>query len=424
MRFSKESFQLACTAALASALSFTATPATGQGVNLIQTEVDTAVEQSLWKWGPLRLTPQIRFGSGYDSNSLSSPAVPIDDFAATIAPGLRVVTPMSNRAVLEFYPELDFVYYHRVEALRDIFNVTRLGGVVGGRKLLFRIQDEFRNGKTRPTSEVDIPAERRSNVLRASLEVALGTKHLLTTTYRNSRDQYEDLVVDPLRSTELLNRTEHTYGLRLSRYLTAKTTAVVEGSFQTLDFDEEAALRDGHAYMGSAGFIFNPKSNVRGQALLGYKQMLPESPELPEYRGAIGSVDVQMRLGERLDVTTLYSLNTLPSVVRDNWVFVEHRFGGAVDVYLTRSFYVRPGATFGRNNYPRPTTLINDDGQVVEEPIEDRFDIYSLGFNYRMGELWTAKLEGNYLDRESNFRPFTKDRFYLTFGISTSITKP
>ena len=139
MRFSKESFQMACTAALASALSFTATPATGQGVNLIQTEVDTAVEQSLWKWGPLRLTPQIRFGAGYDSNSLSSPALPLDDFAATIAPGLRVVTPMSNRAVLEFYPELDFVYYHRVEALRDIFNVTRLGGVVGGRKLLFRI---------------------------------------------------------------------------------------------------------------------------------------------------------------------------------------------------------------------------------------------------------------------------------------------
>jgi len=93
-----------------------------------------------------------------------------------------------------------------------------------------------------------------------------------------------------------------------------------------------------------------------------------------------------------------------------------------VDIYVTPSFYVSPGATFGRNNYPRPTTFIDESGQVVEQRIEDRFDIYSLGFSYRMGELWTATVQGNYLDRESNFSPFTKDRLFVSFGISTAIT--
>jgi len=66
--------------------------------------------------------------------------------------------------------------------------------------------------------------------------------------------------------------------------------------------------------------------------------------------------------------------------------------------------------------------FIDESGQVVEQRIEDRFDIYSLGFSYRMGELWTATVQGNYLDRESNFSPFTKDRLFVSFGISTAIT--
>ena len=406
---------LSLSVALVSAL-----PASGQSTNLIQTEVDAVVEESLWKWGPLRLTPQIRLEAGYDSNSLSSAAAPVDDLTATLAPGLRIATPLRNRAVLDVFQELDFVYYDQVDNLRDVFSVTRIGGSVGGRRVLLRTENEFLGGKTRPTSEFDVPAERRGGTLRTALDVALGNKHLLTAGYRYNRYRYEDIVVDPLRRVERLNRSIHTYGLRLTRRLTGKTSAAIEGSYQSIDFDEAAAFRDGYAYMGSGGLLFNPKTNVRGEAWLGYKRMLPEQPEQPEYQGLIGSVDVQTRLGERLDVTVLYSRDTLPSVVQGNWFFIEHRFGGAVDVYVTRSFYVSPGATFGRNNYPRPT-LVEEGGELVQKQIEDRFDIYSLGLSYRMGDLWTATLQGNYLDRVSNFRPFTKDRFYLSFGISTEI---
>jgi hypothetical protein len=424
MRLSTKAFHATLTGGLASALLFTASAAAAQSESLIQGEVDSAIEQSLWKLGPFRMRPQIRIGAGYDSNSLSSPAVQIDDFAARIAPGIRVVTPLKNRAILEFYEEVDFVYYHRVENLRDIFNVTRFGGAVGGRKLLFRIYDEFRDGKARPSSEFDIPAERRSNALLATLDLAVGKRHQLTMSYRNNRLRYQDLVPTPLRSTRLLNRIEQSYGLRVSRRLTGKTTAVIEGFYQTMEFDEAEALRDGRAVMGQAGFLFNPKSNVRGEALLGYKYMVPEFEAQPEYQGLIGSVDVQMQMGARLDVTALYSRDTLPSVVRGNWFFIEHRFGGAVDIWVTRSFYVSPGVTFGRNNYPRPTTIINDDGEEVEQPIEDRFDIYSLTFNQGIGGFWRAYVGADYLDRQSNFFLFTKDRLVFSFGVSTDFTAP
>ena len=107
-----------------------ALPVLAQNEHLTQTEIDSAIEESLWKLGPFRMRPQIRIGAGYDSNSLSSASATeqIEDFTARLAPGIRVVTPMKNRALLEIYEEVNFVYYNRVENLRDINNVTRLGG--------------------------------------------------------------------------------------------------------------------------------------------------------------------------------------------------------------------------------------------------------------------------------------------------------
>jgi hypothetical protein len=215
-------------------------PAFGQGTNLIQAEVDSVVEDSLWTWGPLRLTPQIRLGAGYDSNSLSSAETPDDDFAATIAPGIRVATAMGNRAIIDVSQEVGIVYYQEIEGLRDVTMATRLGGTVGGRRVLFRIEDEFFGGNARPTSEFDVPAESRSNALQAALEVALGNRHLLTTGYRYHRSDYEDIVADPLRTTDRLNRTTQTYTLRLTRRLTGKTSAAAEGSYELMDFEEAA----------------------------------------------------------------------------------------------------------------------------------------------------------------------------------------
>ena len=401
-----------------------ALPVLAQNEHLTQTEIDSAIEESLWKLGPFRMRPQIRIGAGYDSNSLSSASATeqIEDFTARIAPGIRVVTPMKNRALLEIYEEVNFVYYNRVENLRDINNVTRLGGAMGGRKVLFRIHDEFRNGRTRPSSEFDVPAKRRQNTVLAEMDLSLGTRHLLTFGYRRNHLRYQDVFPSPLRSTELLNRTEHTYSLRLTRRLSSKTSAVIEGSYELMDFDEAASLRDGQAYRAEAGFVFNPKSNVRGQALLGYKHMVPKLVLQPEYSGLIGSVDVLTQMGERFDVRTLYSRDTLPSVVAGNWYFIEHRFGSEVDVWVTRSLYFSPGVVFGRNNYPRPAEIINNEGELVEQTIEDRFDIYSLGINYGIGGFWRAFVSADYLDRQSNFFLFTKDRLVFGFGVSTDFS--
>ena len=409
---------------LAAFLLLSTSPILAQGEkdeDLTQAEIDSAIEESLWKLGPFRMKPQIRIGAGYDSNSLSSASATqqIEDFTARVAPGIRVVTPMKNHALLEVYQELNFVYYNQVEDLRDIYNVTRLGGAVGGRKVLFRVYDEFRSGRTRPSSEFDIPADQRQNTLLAEMDFSLGTRHLLTLSYRLNSLKFQDVFPSPLRSAQLLDRTEHTYGLRLTRRLSSKTSAIIQGSYELMDFDEAASLRDGQAYRAEGGFEFNPQSSVRGKALIGYKHMVPTFVLQPEYSGLIGSVEVTTRMGERFDLLTLYSRDTLSSVVAGNWYFIEHRFGGEVDAWVTRSLYVTPGVVFGQNNYPRPTEIINSDGELVEQTIEDRFNTYSLAINHSIGGIWRAYVSAKYLDRQSNFFLFTKNRLVFGFGVST-----
>ncbi|MFQ5790059.1 MAG: outer membrane beta-barrel protein [Acidobacteriota bacterium] len=396
-------------------------PATAQSGSLIEDEIDRALETSVWRAGPFRLTPQIRIGGGYDSNGVSSPTEPVEDVTFSLAPGLRAVVPLGRRGLIDLYEELDFVYYRELEQLRDVFDVTRVGLAFGGKNLVARVQNEFRDEKIRPSTEFDIPLDQRSNRLRAELSLALGWRNEVTLGYQNLRLEYLDpeAQVRGVLVSSLLDRREETYHLRLSRRLTGKTAAVLEGAFQLFDFDEDAAQRDGQGAKVMAGFAFSPTGNVRGEALLGFKNMVPDFEGQADFRGLIGAVDVRMGLGRRLVARGLYSRDTVPSVLTSNWFFVENRYGGSLDIYLARRFFIRPGVVFGRNTYPRAFVFLNTEGERVEDFVEDRFQNYLFSFNYKLTPTLVVSVGANYENRESNLPFFAKDRFLLNVGLTS-----
>jgi hypothetical protein len=396
-----------------------AAPCYPQSESLIQQEIDSAIEQSLWKLGPFRLSPTFRVDAGYDSNGLSSAQFPEDDIRLRLAPGLRAVSPIKNRALFDFSEEVNFVYYRKIKDLRDVFPVTRVGGAVGGKNVVVRVEDEFREEKLRPTSEFDIPTDQRRNHFDASARMALGWRHEMTVGYRNSRIRIleSEAELDEAMLKSRLDRTEHNYRLRLTRHITEKTSSVLEGFYEILDFRDEAAERDADSYGAVAGFTFNPRSNVRGQALLGYKRIIPDVASQADFSGLIGSVDTTMELGQRLRLQVLYSRDAIPSVLTNNWYFVENRIGGSLGILIIQKFSVRPRIVYGRNTYPRPEIIVDGSGETIEVQVEDRFEQYSMSFDYHMTRLWTVSLIVNYLRRDSNFRPFTKDRLTLSFGV-------
>ncbi len=390
-------------------------------INLIQREIDEALEQSKWRAGAFRFTPTLLIGAGYDSNSLSSPITPVEDSLFRAAPGIRAVVPMRNSALLDLYQELHFLYYKDLEQLRGIFPLTRLGGAVGGKNIILRIQNEFREDKVRPTTEFDFPFDQRSNQFNASLGVALGWRQELTFLYEHARYRLKEDEDEEEEIRSFLNRDLDSYVLRFTRHLSAKTDLVFEGLYEVLDYVDDDPERDGTAIGAVGGFSFSPIGQMSGLGVVGYKRIRPKYQSQADYNGLVGSVDVRTRLGRRMRIRGLYSRDAEPSVLQNNWFFIENRYGGFLDVFLAAKLFVRPGAVLGTNDYARPISFTNAEGQSVEELVDDRFQIYSLSVNYHLTPTLILRVGSSYLIRDSNFPAFDKDRFLFNFGLTTEV---
>jgi hypothetical protein len=244
----------------------------------------------------------------------------------------------------------------------------------------------------------------------------------MTFGYQNARYRIEEtLLINEIPVQTLLDRDEDHYTLQFARHLTAKTDFLFEGLYQVMDYTDDASERDAIAYGGRAGFAFSPQGNLDGLALLGYKRIIPVVKSQADYSGPVGSVDIRTGLGRRMRAMGLYSRDAQPSVQRNNWFFIENRYGIYFDVFLAAKIFIRPGAVYGTNDYPRPARFPDYEGQDVVEPIYDRFQIYSLSVNYNLTERLILRLGGNYMIRESNVPVFDKDRLLFNFGITTDL---
>lgn len=404
----------------AAALLLVAVSAAGQSVNLIEDEVD-AVRQGVFRLGPFYATPSLRLTTGYDSNALSTP-VAESDVNAVLGPSARLALPLGDIAFFDVTEEVDFVYYREQIDLRRVFNVTRLGAGIGSRRVLFRVNDEFRDDTGRPTSEFDFPVQQRTNALDASLSFALGWRHRLRFGYAQQRFTITDGLDDPAVA-DRLNRVTDRGTLELARKLTAKTSFVAEGLYERFAFDDR--LRDGDSYGARFGFDFSPgrtdpliatpwgQSFLAGRFLLGFRRAQPVDPSFVDYTGLIASTDVTFGFGQGHQLHGIFNRDIVPSILEENWVYVENRVGGSFRFQMTERFSVTPGVTFGSNHYALPTLVESDDGTLVEAEVVDEHTTLRFAFDVRVGSSWFVGANVDYLKRDSNVFLFGKDRMQV-----------
>lgn len=398
--------------------------ATGQSVNLIEQRLD-GVRNGFFELGPFYATPGIRLSAGYDSNSLSTPD-PQEDIQAIFGPGIRLGLPMGSSAFLDLYQEVDVVYYREQVDLRQVFNITRVGGGWGGRRFLLQVHDEFRDETQRPTSEFDSPVGTRSNRFETSVTMALGWRQELRLRFdRRSSEIRQQSIEDPLIPSRL-NNVRHLVSVDVARRVTAKTNAVLEGFFERRDFDDPT--RDSGSYGARAGFDFSPGSTgstipshedtgIAGQALLGFRKLVPVDATRVDYTGVIGNVDVRLTPSGRHRLRGVYDRDVMPSILRENWYFVQNRVGAFFRWQLHERFSIEPGAIFGVNDYPLPRVVAGDGGALLEDEIVDEHKSLRLTFEYNIRRSWFVGVTAEYLERRSNVVDFDKDRLLVNFNL-------
>jgi hypothetical protein len=399
--------------------------AMAQSVDLIASELD-GVRQGFFRLGAFYVTPSINFSTGYDSNALSTPLAE-SDITARIGPGVRLALPLGETAFVDVSQQLDYVYYKEQTDLRRFNDITRVGAGIGGRRVLFKVADGFRDETGRPTTEFDFPVRQRSNHLDGTLDFGLGWRHTLRFGYSQTRFKILDGEEDPL-VTQRLNRVQNQGFVDLRRKMTAKTTGVAEGFYERFEFDD--ASRNGDSYGGKIGFEFSPGGAdplaapvmvgpfVNGRFLLGFRTVTPFDPSRVDYTGLIGSVDVTIGFGEGQRFQGIYSRDIVPSIFDDNWFFVENRYGVSFTYQMTDRFSLTPGVVVGRNRYPLPSQVIDPGSGPTVEEIYDRHTDFRFAFDVRITERWTVGMAADYLQRDSNIFAFAKDR--LQAGLTMS----
>jgi hypothetical protein len=399
-----------------------AASAEAQTVDLIGRELD-GVRRGFFRLGPFYVTPSFQVSTGYDSNALSTP-VAESDVTARVGPGVRLAVPLGTGGFFDVTQEVDYVYYREQIDLRRWFDITRVGAGFGGRRFLFKVTDEFRDETGRPTSEFDFPVEQRTNQLEGSLSLALGWRHLLRFGYGRSFFEIQEGLEDAAVAARL-NRDQDRAFVDFGRRMTAKTSAIAEGFYESFQFDD--ASRDGGSYGARFGFEFSPSggdpltstdlplagSFLNGRFLLGFRTVEPDDPERVDYSGLIGSVDVTLGFGEGQRLQGIYSRDIVPSIFDENWYFIENRWGAAFTYQITERFSLTPGLSIGRNRYPLPA-----ESEEGEEEIFDDHRTFRLAVDFRVTERWTVGVASDYLQRDSNVRGFDKDRLQVGFTMS------
>ena len=309
-----------------------------------------------------------------------------------------------------------------------VYDTTRVGGGFGGRRYLTEVQYEFQDDIRRPTSEFDLPVEQRTNILDASLTLALGWRNQLSARYSNNRAKIRGELVEAGSVAERLNSERHTGSIDLVRRLSSRTDGVVEGYFERIDFED--ATRDADSYGMRFGFDFasswrrraetveDVTSGISGQLLLGFRNLAPQDPTRPDFIGLTGDVDVRFTTSDlnRLGVT--FTRDYRPSIFEDNWYFIETRAGAYFRWQVIDRLVLQPGASFGDNRYPLPRLIEDEDGNVTEQRIQDEHFLYSLLIDVNVRPGWFVGVTAEYFDRRSNLGAFQKDRLQVYLNLS------
>jgi len=391
-----------------------------QPEDLMQREIDQALERTLWELGPFHLTPNARTGVGYDSNAVLTGDSAHPDVNAIFAPSLGAVVTWGDRVLIGLYEELDFVYYRDLVALRDVFNVTRAGGAFGGKSVLTRVESEYREEKVRPTREFDVPVDQSSNLLNASVDLTVGWRHQLSLEYERYRVDIADseLTVQDVPIESLLDRVEEAYGLKFTRHLSADTAVFAASFFGTQRYDDQTVGRDAESYGIVGGFLFSPTGNLSGEAELGWKRLNPDSPAQPGFRGMVGNANVTMRLGERYSLQGHYFRDTAPSLLRENLFFVATVYGASLDIHIARRFSIRPAIVSGSNSYPDGDFATTS--EELQAVLIRHINALSLELDHQVTPEWLLRVGASFSMRETSSPSAPEERFVVYLGLTTS----
>lgn len=391
----------------------------GQTYRTFASELDDINTRARWKWGPFRIFPSLQFTHiGYDSNVYYAPdrEKPVSDYSATVSFRVDLSFVFRDWLIFTFSENPAYVYYAKQESQRYLNNTYSFNlKLLAFSRMALSGTTQMSSAKIRWTGEIGTLTvlKNKETSGRIFYETPRNTSFGFTGLIRELK--YENATgtpgLDPISVS--LNREERSAKGEFNYRVFSDSFFFLNGGYSEYSFDyPQSRFRNSYSYEGYSGIRFPLLGRARGVLSLGYKKLVPRIKGINGFSGLVGNTGIDFRFGRF--AYRLEYVRELPFSAHSNSLFyVGNRYGLGISFYLNKFIRLDYNFRSGQNNYPEPTLIRLPTGDYVEIKRRDNYLVHSGAIVIRIIKNTGIGIEGNYLNRESNYPGINLKRFFV-----------
>lgn len=317
-------------------------------------EIDSAIADSRFHLGPVRLSPVISIPElTYDNNVFATAENPTGDFRATISAGVGLILPVSHNFFVRAGIFPAYTWYADLEALRFF------GGATGASFIMFANRLTFEGSGNAAKEDVPFSSENQSRVIRNLGTVKVDAEFRLLARlfvygegqiqqFRFTGPGAEAAIFDPAET----DRTDQTVRAEL-RYKWSDYVRVAAGYRETRsEFVTSPQLYDNRT-SAVIGTIYYDRQTFFVNISGGYSELKPiNGSSAPPFSGLTGSSFASYTLVRPLDLQA-FAIRGLSYGLTSSY-YVSTRYGGGLALRVGWRLKLQGFASAGTDDYSTP----------------------------------------------------------------------
>jgi len=244
--------------------------------------------------GPLMMNPKISLSNiGVDHNVFNDPPDknPKDDFTFTLMPVSDFWLRLGPTWIVATLTET-LNWYQTYSSERNANTGYKMGWVVPGSRMAFRIDGRILDAHDRPGYEIDTRAGRTETEFSGAFDFHALSKSFIGVTASHMKTRFDDgEEYNGTNLAESLDRVDTTFGLNFRHDLTPLTSIMFSATRTDAKFDLSPD-RDTTSTSALMTVSFQPEALLKGGFSVGYNDFEPTDPRQPNYQGFVGTVDL------------------------------------------------------------------------------------------------------------------------------------
>jgi hypothetical protein len=246
--------------------------------------------------GPVSFYPQIALrDTGTDSNVYLDSSDPKSDLTYAVTPRLYAVVPIGNTRFISTSTG-EVVYYRTYRDQRSLTAVFEGRYEVTSPGFRPFVEMGFASRGERVGFEIDTKARHTQSTIIAGVDVDVSPLTALTAWVGHSATAYDkDQQYLSFMLADQLNHSRDTAAAGGRIRITPLTTVLVAAEFERDRF-ELAPQRNADSFRIGPAIAFDSGGALTGNAKAGFRSFTPNYPEVPSFRGLVGTARLHYAL--------------------------------------------------------------------------------------------------------------------------------